>query len=152
MEANVSLTAGQTPYEAVELSSLGISSPEVSSEGCSEARATISATAQLFAVDGQLLPPFESAIVGREAITAYLNTEANGLKAYPQTLKTEVLSAHETGLQVIGLQVIGQVQTALFTINVSWQFVVTPTAEAAEIVRLKIKLLAPLKDLLHLKR
>ena len=158
MEANVSLTAGQTPYEAVELSSLGISSPEVSSE----ARATISvyfatlnanqfsATAQLFAVDGQLLPPFESAIVGREAITAYLNAEANGLKAYPQTLKTEVLSTHETRLQVIG-----QVQTALFTINVSWQFVVTPAAEAAEaaeIVSLKIKLLAPLKDLLHLKR
>ena len=155
MEANVRLTAGQTPYEAVELSSLEISSPEL----CSEAKATISAyfatlnanqfsaTAQLFAVDGQLLPPFESAIVGREAITAYLNTEANGLKAYPQTLKTEVLSTHETRLQVIG-----QVQTALFTINVSWQFVVTPTAEAAEIVRLKIKLLAPLKDLLHLKR
>jgi len=164
MEANVSLTAGQTPYEAVELSSLGISSPEVSSEGCSEARATISAyfatlnanqfsaTAQLFVVDGQLLPPFESAIVGREAILAYLSAEANGLQAYPQTLKTEVLSAHETGLQVIGLQVIGQVQTALFTINVSWQFVVTPAAEAAEIVSLKIKLLAPLKDLLHLKR
>ena len=98
------------------------------------------------------MPPFESAIVGREAITAYLNTEANGLKAYPQTLKTEVLSAHETGLQVIGLQVIGQVQTALFTVNVSWQFVVTPAAEAAEIASLKIKLLAPLKDLLHLKR
>jgi ketosteroid isomerase-like protein len=152
MEANVRLTAGQTLYEAVELSSLEISSPEVPSE----ARATISAyfatlnanqfsaTAQLFAVDGQLLPPFESAIVGREAILAYLNAETNSLKAYPQTLKTEVLSTQETRLQVIG-----QVQTALFTINVSWQFVVTP---AAEIVSLKIKLLAPLKDLLHLKR
>jgi len=152
MEADVSLTAGQTPYEAVELSGLEISSPEVSPE----ARATISAyfatlnanqfpaAAQLFAVDGQLLPPFESALIGREAILAYLNAEASGLRAYPQTLETEVLSSYETGLQVIG-----QVRTLLFTVNVSWQFRVNP---AAEIASLKIKLLAPLKDLLHLKR
>jgi len=90
------------------------------------------------------LPPFESALIGREAILAYLNAEASGLRAYPQTLETEVLSSYETGLQVIG-----QVRTLLFTVNVSWQFRVNP---AAEIANLKIKLLAPLKDLLHLKR
>ena len=33
--------------------------------------------AQLFAEDGHLYPPFESPVVGREAIATYLYTEAN---------------------------------------------------------------------------
>lgn len=102
------------------------------------------ASAKLFAAEGQLLPPFESAIVGREAIAAYLQTEAKGMQAVPQSSQTERLDSGE-----IRTQVTGQVQAPLFTVNVSWQFLLNADAE---IVSLKIKLLAALKDLLHLKR
>jgi hypothetical protein len=106
--------------------------------------ADFAATANLFAIDGQLLPPFESPIEGREAIAAYLTTEAKGMKAIPQEASEQPLPSGETQVQVGG-----QVQTPLFSVNVSWQFVLNPDSE---IVSVRIKLLAALRDLLHLKR
>ncbi|MCX7595706.1 MAG: nuclear transport factor 2 family protein, partial [Fischerella sp.] len=39
-------------------------------------------TASLFADDGVMYPPFESGIVGQEAIASYLKQEAPDIKAY----------------------------------------------------------------------
>lgn len=100
-------------------------------------------TASVFAADGQLLPPFESVIVGQEAIAAYLETEAKGMKALPEEASEQVLPSGERSISVLG-----QVQTPLFGVRVRWDFVFN---EQAEIVMAKIKLLAALKDLLHLK-
>ncbi|MBW4465815.1 MAG: ketosteroid isomerase family protein [Pegethrix bostrychoides GSE-TBD4-15B] len=105
------------------------------------------ASAELFAEDGQLLPPFESAIVGQAAIAEYLKAEAKGMQAVVQSVDAQPLS--ETTQMMTQIQVIGQVQAPLFVVNVGWLFVVN---ERSEIVSLKIKLLAALKDLLHLKR
>jgi hypothetical protein len=106
-------------------------------------QADFQATAALFAVDGQLLPPFETPISGREAIAAYLEREAKGMKAVPQTIE-EGLVSDDTNIQVTG-----QVQTPLFGVNVNWQFLLN---SQSEILSVKIKLLAALRDLLHLKR
>lgn len=105
------------------------------------------ATANLFAAEGQLLPPFESAIVGRDAILAYLETEAPGMTLLPQA---EIPSSSEAeGSNSDCINIVGKVQTALFTVNVRWQFLLD---SASEILSVKIKLLASLQDLLHLKR
>lgn len=102
------------------------------------------ATAGLFAPSGQLLPPFESALVGPAAIADYLEQEAKGMRALPQQAAQETLDTGDT--QII---VTGQVQTPLFTVNVRWTFVLDPEAQ---LLTVRIKLLAGLRDLLHLKR
>ncbi len=107
-------------------------------------RGDFQATAALFAPEGQLLPPFESPLVGPDAIAAYLTKEAQGMRAYPQQATQQVLPSGELN-SVVG----GQVQTPLFTVNVKWQFVLDPQAK---IMQAQIKLLASLKDLLHLQR
>ena len=101
-------------------------------------------TAELFAKDGALNPPFESPIVGQEAIVAYLNKEAKGLQLFPLRKAVELLELGE-----ICYRVIGKVQTALFTVNVEWIFTLT---ESAEICSVEVKLLAAMKELLKLKR
>lgn len=106
-------------------------------------QANFTAVANLFAVEGQLLPPFESAIVGREAIASYLAAEAKGMKAIPQESTETSLPTGETEVQVMG-----QVQTPLFSVRVSWQFVLSPDSEIRSV---RIKLLAALRELLHLK-
>lgn len=102
---------------------------------------------QLFAPEGTLLPPFESALVGPEAILQYLSREAKGMIALPQS-ETHRAATDQTEPGGTSIQVLGQVQTALFSVNVSWQFGLNAEAE---IVCLRIKLLATLRDLLHLK-
>lgn len=102
------------------------------------------ATAGLFAAEGQLLPPFESAIVGRDAIFAYLETEAPGMTALPQA---EIRG--DSTPERSSISVVGKVQTTLFMVNVRWQFLLNPQSE---ILSVKIKLLASLQDLLHLRR
>ncbi len=105
------------------------------------------ATANLFAPEGQLLPPFESPIVGRDAIFAYLETEARGMTAMPQAEAQEIREPASS--DEIGIDVVGKVQTALFIVNVRWQFLLN---FQSEILSVKIKLLASLQDLLNLKR
>ena len=41
-------------------------------------------TASLFVENGKLLAPFESPLVGREAIARYLSAEARGMKLFPR--------------------------------------------------------------------
>ncbi|MGJ5672918.1 MAG: ketosteroid isomerase family protein [Nostochopsis sp.] len=102
------------------------------------------ATANLFANDGVMHPPFESEIVGQKAIANYLDKEALGIKAYPQQGISETL---EEGL--IQFQVTGKAQTSWCGVNVLWQFVLN---QQREILFTKIKLLASPQELLKMQR
>lgn len=100
------------------------------------------ATATLFSVEGKLLPPFESELVGRDAILAYLTREATGMQVALREMKSAALDAVLSQVDVIG-----KVQTAAFQINAKWRFQIN---SQAEIQSLEIKLMATLKDLLSL--
>lgn len=102
------------------------------------------ATSALFATEGILHPPFESGIVGPEAIAAYLQAEATGMKLTPRQGIVEAQT--EDGLQ---FRVSGKVFTPLFGVNVSWMFWLN---SKQEITALKLKLLASPQELLNLRR
>lgn len=97
----------------------------------------------LFAVDGVLEPPFEERIVGQAAIAAYLEREAKGFVLQPQTGTVQRLDNGCTEFEILG-----KVQTPWFSVNVSWQMILSPTQE---IFLVKVKLLASLKELLPLR-
>ncbi|MBW4690786.1 MAG: ketosteroid isomerase family protein [Lyngbya sp. HA4199-MV5] len=101
------------------------------------------ATGQLFAVEGVMKPPFEQPIVGTEAIVAYLQTEAKGLTLQPQQ---GVVQRLDDGCREV--QVTGKVQTPLFSVNVSWQFVLN---HEDKLLLAKIKLLASPQELLRFR-
>ncbi|MEO0684646.1 MAG: nuclear transport factor 2 family protein [Cyanobacteria bacterium J06649_11] len=101
-------------------------------------------TASLFAENGVMHPPFESGIVGRNAILNYLNKEAIDIKAYPRQGESEILENNQTQTQVAG-----KVETPWFGVNVSWLFTLN---EKLEILDVKIKLLASPQELLSLRR
>jgi hypothetical protein len=103
------------------------------------------ATAALFAIDGALHPPFEDPVVGREAIAAYLQQEAQGLQLYPQREEMR----HYVEGNLLQLRVVGRVQTPLFGVNVAWKFVLNPQQE---IVYVAVELLASLQELLKYRR
>ena len=100
-------------------------------------------TAALFAVNGELLAPFEQPIVGRKAIASYLSKEATGMKLLPKRGKSE------PGENDLEIQVTGKVKTALFSVNVAWYFNLN---QARQITSAKIKLLASPQELLGLKQ
>lgn len=102
------------------------------------------ATSQLFASDGALQPPFESDVIGPEAIAAYLEQEAKGFILEPQH---GVATSQDGGCTefLIG----GKVHTPWFSVNVSWLFILSPTQE---IMTTKVKLLASLQELVQLRR
>ena len=99
--------------------------------------------AALFSPDGLLIPPFESAIVGRDAICQYLQTTGIEVKAFPQS---GTVQPENNGITVY--QISGNVKTSYFTVNVVW--IIELNAEQ-KIVSAKIKLLATLEDLLRFK-
>ena len=99
--------------------------------------------AALFSPNGLLFPPFESAIVGRDAISKYLQTTGIEVRAFPQS---GILQPGNDGITVY--QISGNVKTSYFTVNVIWT--IELNAEE-QIVSAKIKLLSTLQDLLHLK-
>ncbi len=101
------------------------------------------ATAALFASDGQLHAPFEEAIAGREAISAYLKAEAQEMHLHPRQALVETL---ENGQ--IQVTAIGRVETPWFGVNVGWRFVLNPEGE---IICVTIKLLASPQELLSLR-
>ena len=76
-------------------------------------RAAFTETASLFAETGELLAPFESPIVGRDNIAAYLDREAQGMTAI---LKSGIA---ETETDIIKYNVKGKVKTSLFSVNVA---------------------------------
>lgn len=97
----------------------------------------------LFAIDGALQPPFDEPAVGREAIAAYLDKEARGFVLKPQS---GVVQALDNGCTEV--EIVGQVQTPWFSVNVRWTFILSPDQE---IFLVKVKLLASLKELLPLR-
>jgi hypothetical protein len=100
-------------------------------------------TAALFAVDGVMRPPFESDIVGRDAIAAYLKKEGQNVKAYPKTGIAETLETGE-----IEIQVTGKAQTSWCSVNVLWLFILN---QKQQIFYTRIKLLASPQELLSLR-
>lgn len=101
-------------------------------------------TARLFATEGVLNPPFESPIVGTDAIAHYLQTEAKGMKLYPLTGNIKPLEKDH-----IQATVKGKVKTPLFGVNVAWTFVLNGVKE---ILSVEVKLLASLEELVSLQR
>ncbi len=102
------------------------------------------ATAALFAVDGVMRPPFESDIVGTDAIAAYLKQESQNIKAYPNTGIAQTLEN-----DTIQIQVTGKAQTSWCSVNVLWLFILN---QQRQISYTKIKLLASPEELLSLRR
>jgi len=102
------------------------------------------ATAGLFAEDGVMHPPFESGIVGPDAIATYLQQEAQDLKAYPQQGIAETLANNQ-----IQVQVTGKAETSWCGVNVMWLFILN---QKHQIIDAKIKLLASPQELLALRR
>jgi hypothetical protein len=101
------------------------------------------ATGQLFAVDGEMQPPFEQAVVGTDAIASYLQAEAKGFSLQPREGTVKLLDSGYTEIEVAG-----KVQTPLFSVNVSWLFLVD---SEEKLLLAKIKLLASPQDLLSLR-
>ncbi|AFY82175.1 nuclear transport factor 2 family protein [Oscillatoria acuminata] len=99
---------------------------------------------ELFALEGELRPPFEEPVVGPEAIASYLEAEAKGMKLYPRSEFQESIEAENRHFDIRG-----QVETAVFKVNVAWLFVLNPEAE---ILSVRVKLLASLKELVNLRR
>lgn len=127
-----------------ELTIEGITEPTILCYFQSLNAGDFDATANLFANDGVMHPPFESGIVGPEAIANYLKKEAVDIKVYPREGISETL---EEG--VIQFQVTGKAQTSWCGVNVLWQFVLN---QQGEILYTKIKLLASPQELLKMRR
>jgi hypothetical protein len=102
------------------------------------------ATAALFADDGVMYPPFESGIVGPEAIANYLQQEAENIKAFPHQGIAETLEN-----QQMQFQVIGKAETSWCGVNVKWLFILNPQQQ---IMEAKVKLLASPQELLALRK
>ena len=98
-------------------------------------------TAALFASDGIMHPPFESDIVGLEAIANYLEAEAPGMQLHPKEGKLEENSDRT-------YRITGKVKTPLFSVNVAWTFILN---QSQQIQNVTIKLLASPQELLKLR-
>ncbi|TVR10711.1 MAG: nuclear transport factor 2 family protein [Phormidium sp. GEM2.Bin31] len=101
-------------------------------------------TAQRFAAYGELHPPFQGAIVGVEAIQAYLEAEAQGLTCFPEQATVQTAG---DGCQLV--QVRGHVKTPYFSVPVTWTFNLNAQAQ---IERVEIRLLASPEQLLELQQ
>ncbi len=102
------------------------------------------ATASLFAEDGVMHPPFESDIVGPDAIATYLKQEAQDIKAFPRQGIAESSENDQ-----IEFQVTGKAQTSWCGVNVLWLFILN---QQRQIIYTRIKLLASPQELLNLRR
>lgn len=101
-------------------------------------------TAALFAATGAMHPPFEPAVIGPDAIAAYLQAEAQGMELFPREGIAELLDDGQ-----LMVQVRGRVQTPWFSVNVAWLFLLNSEREIASAT---IKLLASPQELLNLRR
>lgn len=102
------------------------------------------AVARLFARGGTLQPPFEDAIIGSEAIAAYLKAEADGIRAIPHQESQKLKSPGNSTMKVTGV-----IQAPLFSVNASWTFTLNPNSD---ILNVTIELLASPQDLFNLQQ
>jgi hypothetical protein len=100
-------------------------------------------TADLFAVDGVLFPPFDEPVSGREAIVSYLHKEADGMEITPQKFNCK-----PTTNGITQVQVRGRVKVLVFEVQVGWDFLLN---SQTEIEQVRVNLLASLEELLHLR-
>ena len=108
-------------------------------------------TAQLFAEQGCLNPPFENSIAGRDAIARYLEKEAKGMNFCPE--RGEIIpkvgvAAPLKNSDRTQYQIQGKVKTNFFTVNVSWSIELNA---AREIMAVDVKLLASINELLSFR-
>lgn len=99
-------------------------------------------TAALFSNQGQLLPPFDSPVIGSQAITVYLKQEATDMEFQPRSATSQVLPNDQTDVEVRG-----QVSTSLFKVNVVWNFLLSPQGK---IDLVKVNLIASMQELLQI--
>ena len=99
-------------------------------------------TAALFSEQGQLVPPFDSPVVGQQAIAEYLKQEAVDMKFQPRSATSQVLPGGKTDVKVRG-----QVSTSLFKVNVVWNFLLS---DQGQINLVKVNLIASMQELLHI--
>ncbi|WP_193195261.1 orange carotenoid protein N-terminal domain-containing protein [Nostoc sp. MG11] len=108
----------------------------------------VEAAVALFANNGALQPPFQKPIVGREAITAYLQDEGQGLVMKPTKGISESIEDGYTQHKITGT-----VETPWFGgnvgMNIAWRFLLDPQGQ---IYFVAIDLLASPKELLNLVR
>lgn len=101
----------------------------------------------LFTPDGALQPPFQKPIVGPDAISNYMRSEAQGLNLMPEKGISETLADGSTQLKVTGV-----VQTPWFGVNVGmnigWRFLLNPQGK---IFFVAIDMLASPQELLNLR-
>jgi hypothetical protein len=110
------------------------------------------ATAELFAEQGCLNPPFDKQLQGRQAIAQYLEKEAKGIKFSPEY--GEIVPSTDTGANLdhcdrIQYQIQGKVEIDWFTVNISWSIQLNA---AKEIMLVDVKMLTALDDLLSFSR
>jgi hypothetical protein len=110
------------------------------------------ATAELFAEQGCLIPPFDKQLQGRETIAQYLEKEAIGIIFLPErgeiVTSGDIASNLEHGSRT-QYQIQGKVEINWFTVNISWSMQLNA---ANEIMLVEVKLLASLEDLLSFSR
>ena len=140
----VAAVANDGGVSAAPLSIEGLSEPVILRYFESMNAGEYEATVSLFAPDGAMHPPFETAIVGREAIAAYLDQEAKGMQLQPRQGIAQPLDD-----ETVEVTVTGKVQTSLFGVNDNWIFVLN---RASEILSARIKLIASPQELLNLRR
>ena len=130
--------------KAEPLSIEGISAPAILRYFEAMNAGDFGTVASLFAAEGVMHPPFESSIVGHEAIASYLNQEARGMLLQPRQGMAQSLD-----VDTLEVTVTGKVQTPLFGVNVNWIFVLN---SQSEIILARIKLIASPQELLSLRR
>ena len=116
-------------------------------------------TAELFAEEGKIIPPFDQPVEGRAAIATYLNQEASDMTFTPleceaeleceAACKAEDHTDSPNSSDTESFIVKGKVKNSLFVVNVGWQFVLLKTGEIKSV---KVKLLASLQELMKIRR
>ncbi|MGK7896864.1 MAG: ketosteroid isomerase family protein [Xenococcus sp. (in: cyanobacteria)] len=99
-------------------------------------------TSVLFSKQGQLVPPFDSPVVGQQAIAEYLKQEAVDMKFQPRSATSQVLPGGKTDVTVRG-----QVSTSVFKVNVVWNFLLS---DQGQINLVKVNLIASMQELLRI--
>jgi len=134
----------QLPQSSIE----GITEPTVLKYIAAMNADNVEAAVALFASNGALQPPFQKPIVGRDAITAYLRDEGQGLVMKPTKGISESIEDGYTQHKITGT-----VETPWFGgnvgMNIAWRFLLDPQGQ---IYFVAIDLLASPKELLNLVR
>jgi hypothetical protein len=127
----------------LEIDIQGIHEPVITAYFASLNHGDFMATAELFAAQGCLNPPFDRQLQGRAAIAQYLAAQAQGIRFLPEYGEIIISDFSHTQYQIQG-----QVELHWFTINISWSIDLNA---AKEIMVVEVKLLASMDELLSFR-